>query len=60
MTFLTNGRIIATDFNVVAIYHVKVKCKKVLNWALPYLAIATMIYIIMYPQLIPRMVSATH
>lgn len=30
----------------------KVKCKKVLNWALPYLAIATMIYIIMYPQLI--------
>ena len=28
MTFLTNGRIIATDFNVVAIYHVKVKCKK--------------------------------
>lgn len=30
----------------------KVKCKKVLNWALPYLAIATIIYIIMYPQLI--------
>lgn len=30
----------------------KAKCKKVLNWALPYLAIATMTYIIMYPQLI--------
>lgn len=30
----------------------KVKFKKVFNWSLPYLAIATMIYIIMYPQLI--------
>ena len=30
----------------------KAKCKKVLNWALPYLAIATMTYIIMYPQVI--------
>lgn len=30
----------------------KVKCQKLINWALPYLAIALMIYIIMYPQII--------
>lgn len=30
----------------------KVKCQKLINWALPYLAIAVMIYIIMYPQII--------
>ena len=26
--------------------------KKIINWALPYLAIAVMTYIIMYPQII--------
>lgn len=30
----------------------KEKSKKIINWALPYLAIAVMTYIIMYPQII--------